>query len=98
MRKTYNSKFKFKVSLEAIRGDLTIAQIISKYGVSESMIHRWKKKLLDEGDEVFNREKQENIENSPDIEKLHAKIGELTLEKDFLENALLRYPQRSAKK
>ena len=46
MRKTYNKDFKFKVALEAIRGDLTIAQIVSKYQVAESLVHKWKKQLI----------------------------------------------------
>ena len=46
MRKTHNKDFKFKVALEAIRGDLTIAQIVSKYQVAESLVHKWKSNCL----------------------------------------------------
>ena len=53
MRKTYNKDFKFKVALEALRGDLTIAQIVSNYQVSESLVHRWKKQLLDSGSDIL---------------------------------------------
>lgn len=91
MRKSYNSNFKFKVAIEAVRGDLTIAQIVSKYQVAESLIHRWKKQLLSDGDKVFTSAKGEQTTvNYTDVEKLHAKIGQLTLERDFLENALLK--------
>ncbi len=46
MRKTHNKDFKFKVALEAIRSDLTIVQIVSKYQVAESLVHKWKKQLI----------------------------------------------------
>lgn len=89
MRKIHSKGFKFKVALEAIRGDLTIPQIVSKYQVASSLVHKWKKQVLSEGSSVFERH---SAEDSPtqDIEKLHAKIGQLTLERDFLESALLK--------
>jgi len=90
MRKVHNKDFKFKVALEAIRGDLTIAQIVSRYQVAESLVHRWKKQLLDLGGNIFESQKSSNQNMSVDVEKLHAKIGQLTLEKDFLESALLK--------
>lgn len=90
MRKNYNANFKFKVALEAVRGDLTIAQIISKYQIAESCVHKWKKQLLDQGDAVFSSKKAVTTNTTEDIDKLHAKIGKLTLERDFLENALLK--------
>ncbi len=90
MRKSYSSSFKFKVALEVIRGDLTVAQIVSKYQVAESLIHKWKKQLLSDGDKVFTGKKEASPTPSADIEKLHAKIGKLTLERDFLEHALCK--------
>ena len=90
MWKSYISSFKFKVALDAIRGDLTVAQIVSKYQVAESLIHKWKKQLLSDGDKVFTGKKERPASPSADIEKLHAKIGKLTLERDFLEHALCK--------
>jgi transposase len=75
MRKTHSKDFKFKVTLEAIRGDLTIAQIVSKYQVAESLVHKWKKQLLDSGGEIFEGKKESSTAASVDIDKLHAKIG-----------------------
>jgi transposase len=95
MRKKHNKDLKFKVAIEAIRGDLTMAQLISKYQVAESLVHKWKKQLLQNGGSIFSG-KTEPTPPSQDIEKLHAKIGQLTLERDFLENALLKTPSRSA--
>jgi transposase len=98
MRKTHTKDFKFKVAIEAIRGDMTIAQIVSKYQVAESLIHRWKKQLLDQGSEVFSKVPSSGSDAaSTDIEKLHAKIGKLTLDCDFLEKALLTNRCKSAK-
>jgi transposase len=88
MQKTHSKELKFKVALEAVRGDLTIAQIVSKYQVAESLVHRWKKQLLDQGSAVFGGRKDSPEASLVDIEKLHAKIGKLTLERDFLESAL----------
>lgn len=100
MRKTHSKDFKFKVAIEAIRGDLTIAQIVSKYQVAESLVHRWKKQLLEEGSSLFDKEGRSSSldASSWDIERLHAKIGQLTLERDFLETALLKSPSKSAKR
>jgi transposase len=78
------------VALEAIRGDLTTAQIVSKYQVADSLVHKWKKQLLDQGSDVFSGKKDVSVADTSDIEKLHAKIGKLTLERDFLETALFK--------
>ena len=61
MRKTHSKDFKFKVAIEAIRGDLTIAQIVSKHQVAESLVHRWKKQLLDFGGDVFEGKKKQAL-------------------------------------
>ena len=91
MRKTHSKEMKFKVAIEALRGDMTIAQIVSKYQVAESLVHKWKKQLLSEGSVVFERgQGHGQVPVTQDVEKLHAKIGQLTLERDFLESALLK--------
>jgi transposase len=89
MRKTYSKDFKFKVAIEAIRGDMTIAQMVSRFQVAESLIHKWRKQLLDQGYDVFDgKGSPKDTITSVDVEKLHTKIGQLTLERDFLERAL----------
>jgi len=99
MRKTHNKEFKFKVALEAVKGDMTIAQIVSTYQVAESLVHLWRKQLLDQGNSIFTKDIRSHEEkDSTDIDKLHAKIGKLTLERDFLEGALLTVPFSLAKK
>jgi len=86
--KNYSHEFKFKVALEMVRGDLTLAEIVSKYQVPRSVLSRWKKQLLDNGASVFRGEnstgKQAGAPAS-EIEKLHATIGRLKVENDFLQ-------------
>ena len=87
MQKNYSNSFKFKVVMEVIKGDLTIAQIVSKYQISKSVIHKWKRLFLENGANVFGGKGNNNIQEEANIEKLHATIGKLTVEKDFLQRA-----------
>ena len=85
-QKNYSQEFKFKVAIEMIRGDLTIAEIVSKYQVPRSVISKWKKQLLDNGSSVFKSSKQgSRTDVSNEVEKLHATIGRLKVENDFLQ-------------
>jgi transposase len=85
MQKTFSKEFKFKVAMEAIKVDLTIAEIISKYGVAKTSIHEWKRIVLDQGANVFGQKKDASPEKQ--IDQLHKIIGKLQIEKDFLQNA-----------
>ena len=85
--KTYTSSFKFKVVLEMLQGNCTVAEIISKYQVSKSVIHKWKKQFLDNGANIFKDKNQQETKENYDLEKLHATIGKLKVENDFLQNA-----------
>ena len=84
--KNYSKEYKFKVVLEMVRGDLTTAEIISKYQVASSVLHRWKKQLLENGPDIFENGAAFSKKTSDDveIEKLHATIGRLKVENDFL--------------
>jgi transposase len=87
-RKRYSADFKAKVALEAIRGELTIAQLVAKHGVHQTLIHGWKKQALEGLAGVFSAKTDApGPESTVDIEKLHAKIGELVVERDFLRKA-----------
>jgi len=91
MKKRFSSQLKLKVSLEAIRGDLTIQEISARYEVSPAQIHRWKKQLQEEGACLFESQKNgKNQQQEEEITKLHASIGRLTVENDFLSRALGR--------
>ena len=86
MKKTYPKEFKFKVALEMIRGDLTIAEITSKYSVPKSVASKWKRQLLETGAAIFSSNIKSSFSSpqAADIDKLHAAIGKLKIENDFL--------------
>lgn len=84
-RKPHSPEFKFKVAIEAIRGDRTVAELCQEYSIVSSQIFKWKKDLLDKGKEVFaGGTLSQSHSDSAQIDKLHAKIGRLTVENDFL--------------
>lgn len=99
-KRTHSKELKFKVALEAIKGDLTIAQIVSQYGVAESLIHKWRKQVLDQGSNLFSPQgiKGSLQHHEHHIKHMQAKIGELTLANDFLEQALFKSGKRSVGK
>ena len=90
MRRSYGKEFKFKVALEAVKGAMAIAEMVSKYQVGAGLIHKWKKELLSNGSSIYSCSKAErkSLTGEAEIDRLHAKIGRLTLENDFLERAL----------
>ena len=89
-RKRYSADFKAKVALEALRGDLTTAQLATKHGIHPTMVGEWKKQAMDGLTAVFSDRPaaQETTKSSEaEVEKLHAKIGQLVVERDFLAKA-----------
>jgi transposase-like protein len=87
MKKSYNNEFKFKVILEVLRGDTTIAEIISKYQISKTIIHKWKNQFFANGANIFGDKSKDNTKEELSIDKLHATIGKLKVENDFLQEA-----------
>lgn len=85
MQKTFSKEYKFKVAMEAIKGDLTIAEIISKYQVSKTAIHDWKRAVLKNGSSIFGQKKE--VSSEKQVEQLHKIIGKLKVENDFLQDA-----------
>jgi len=84
-RRNFSSSFKSKVALDALRGDLTLAEISAKHGVHQSQITKWKKQALDGMNSIFSTEPvNTKAQHEKDVKELHAKIGELLVEKDFL--------------
>jgi transposase-like protein len=83
------------VALAVLRGDQTISELAKRFNVHPNLITQWKSLLVDKAADVFNGGR--TVKKEPDITALHAKIGQLTLEKDFLENALDRIGVPSAK-
>jgi len=88
-RRNHTAAFKAKVALAVLKNDRTIAQLAEQFDVHPNQITSWKEQLLEGAAEVFER--GGNAKSSApevDIKSLHAKIGELVLENDFLERAL----------
>ena len=98
-RRNHSPDFKAKVVLAAIRGDRTVAQLAEQYGVHPSQITAWKEQLQTSAANVFGPGGSSAPAMPPvDVKALHAKIGELTLENDFLEGALSKAGLLSAKR
>lgn len=86
-RKRYGAEFKARVALEALRGELTAAQLAAKHGVHQTMVGEWKKQAVEGLAGVFSGKEaaQDTAKVSEaEVEKLHAKIGQLVVERDFL--------------
>ena len=87
-RKRYTAEFKAKVALEAIREELTTAELAKKYGIHPTMISGWKKTAIANMASAFGSASSAEPQVSErDVEKLHAKIGQLVVERDFLVDA-----------
>jgi transposase len=94
-RRNHTATFKSKVALAALKEDKTLAQLAEQFDLHPNQITEWKKPLFDSAVTVFESDKK----SEPlDIKPLHAKIGQLTLENDFLEGALIKAGLLSAKR
>ncbi len=96
-RRNHTPAFKAKVALAAIKGDRTLAQLSDQYDIHVNQITTWKDQLLQGAADVFGTGAKPSAPEV-DIKSLHAKIGELTLENDFLEGALSKAGLLSAKR
>ena len=96
-RRKHSPAFKAKVALAALAGDKTLAQLSQEFEVHQNQIVDWKKPLSDRAAEVFGKP-AEATTPEVDLPALHAKIGQLTLENDFLESALTKAGLLSAKR
>ena len=97
-RRTHTPAFKAKVALAAIKGELTLTQLAEQFDVHPNQITQWKAQLLESAANVFGPGGNATPQPSVDVKRLHAKIGELTLENDFLEGALTKAGLLSARR
>jgi transposase len=90
-RRRFSADFKARVALEALRGDKTVQEIAAKHEVHANQVSAWKRQALDGLSEVFsNGADRERQDHEAEIRDLHAKIGQLTVERDFLSKGLKR--------
>jgi transposase-like protein len=95
-RRNHAPAFKAKVALDALKEDQTTVELAERYQVHPNQITVWKKQLLEYASDVFS--KNHKIDQGPDVKDLHAKIGQLSMENDFLSSALGRIGDASAKR
>ncbi len=85
-RRNHSPQFKAKVAIEALAGEKTIHEIAAKHQVHPTQVTQWRRQLIDQAAEVFGKSSGKGT--ADDREALLAKIGELTVEKDFLSRVL----------
>lgn len=85
MRKSHDATFKAKVALEALKGDRTMAELSSEYGVHPNQIRQWRQKLVDELPSVFSDRRQKKDKEGEEVTaELYRQIGQLKVEMDWL--------------
>ena len=88
-RRRFTGEFKAKVALEALRGDKTVHEIATRHKVHPNQVSVWKQRAVEGMKEVFSKGAERSRgDHEADIRDLHAKIGELTVERDFLSKGL----------
>lgn len=87
IRRQHSSKTKLEAAIAMISGKGTVSELSQKYGVHPTVLQRWKNELLEGSPEIFNRRKQKK-EDGPTIDDLQRKIGQLTMDLDFLKKVL----------
>ena len=96
-RRNHAPGFKAKVALAAIKGDRTLAELAEQFDVHPNQITTWKAQLENRAADIFGPNGAATAQPAIDVKSLHAKIGELTLENDFLAGALTKAGLLSAK-
>jgi transposase len=90
-RRRFSAEFKAKVALEAIKGDATVAELATKHELHPTQIAAWKREAVEKLAQVFDDKSPDRDKNRDgEITKLHAKIGQLVVERDFLSKAFDR--------
>jgi len=90
-RRRFSAEFKAKVALEAIRGEQSINELAARYELHPNMITTWKRQAVENMASVFSGSAERSCKAEDDqIKELHAKIGQLTVERDFLAKAFGR--------
>ena len=96
-RRDHSPEFKSKVVLAAIKGDQSLTELSQQYDINSNLIVKWKKQLIEQSSKVFASGKGLAPDRESEIQLLQAKIGQLTMENDFLSKALGRETGRGEK-
>jgi transposase-like protein len=87
----YTNEFKFKIAIEAIRGDKTIAQLVQEHNVASSLISKWKKQVLESGASLFGSSSKPPSAPCSNEKKLYEQLGRQAIEIDYLKQFAGRY-------
>ena len=94
-RKKHSNELKARIALDAIRGQKTMSELASEYGVHANQISRWKKQLLDVAPDVFTRGKDKDAEKKEvERDRLYKKVGQLQIEVDWLKKRQVIWDER----
>ena len=89
-RKRYSAKFKSKVALEALKEQQTLSELSNKYQIHPNQISQWKKRLVDEAQNLFSNKSNSSQKKQQQLEaQLYQQIGQLKVELDWLKKKLL---------
>lgn len=88
--KFHSDKFKLKVALSALKGEKTVAELCKEFEIAASQLYAWKKHVEESADTIFSAKARKSGNSDVEIDRLHATIGKLKVENDFLVKALGR--------
>lgn len=87
-RKKHSPEFKAKVALAAIKNEETISALAARFEIHPTMIHNWKRSLLERAADIFDKGQKSKKHNDTNVDELYKQIGKLKVANDFLSEKL----------